>query len=816
MNISNMKLSHRFIALLVMLVISFAIYGTLSFRTLNNLKVNGPVYQRIVQGKDLIADILPPPEYIIESYLVSLQAMAAAPSERKPLIENLKTLKNDYDTRHTFWAKENLDDTLRDQLLNSADKPAQEFYRIAFGQFIPALEKDDKAAAAAALEAMKPHYELHRVAINKLVELATKRNELDEANAKAEIVTSTWIMLAILIGVVGMVALFLLRIARGLIKQLGGEPEYAVDVMRKISGGDLDVNVATKDGDESSMLYATQEMVGKLKQVIEGQKKLVEAANRGNFDARITLAGLQGFQKEMGEGLNQLVTTTGEGITDVVRVMGALAAGDLSKTIDKSYEGAFGELKKFTNDTVDKLSQVIRGQQRVVEAANRGNFDVKVELTGLQGFQEEMGASLNQLVTTTGDSIADVVRVMGAVSEGDLTKTIDKPYDGAFGDLKKFTNTTVDRLSQVIEGQKRIVGAANRGNFDEEVDLTGLRGFQKDMGAVLNQLVRTTGDSIADVVRVMGAVSEGDLTKTIDKDYEGAFGQLKTYTNETVAKLSNVVIEVNSAVEALSSASGQVSDTAQSLSQSATEQASGVERTSASVEQMSASVAQNFENARVTDGMAIKSATEAVEGGEAVTQTAAAMRQIAAKIGIIDDIAYQTNLLALNAAIEAARAGEQGKGFAVVAAEVRKLAERSQVAAKEIGELAVGSVTVSDKAGKLLTEMIPSIRKTSDLVQEITAASEEQTSGLTEISTAMSQLNQATQQNASASQELAATAEEMSGQAEQLKGLMEFFTVPDSSGGRSTRSNSVPKLAVSKSKRVAPAALTDESHFKKF
>ena len=168
-------------------------------------------------------------------------------------------------------------------------------------------------------------------------------------------------------------------------------------------------------------------------------------------------------------------------------------------------------------------------------------------------------------------------------------------------------------------------------------------------------------------------------------------------------------------------------------------------------------------------------------------QTVAAMKQIAKKIGIIDDIAYQTNLLALNAAIEAARAGEHGKGFAVVAGEVRKLAERSQVAAQEIGEMAGSSVAVAEKAGKLLDEMVPAIQKTSDLVQEIAAASQEQSSSVGQINTAMTQLNQITQQNASSSEELAATSEEMSGQAEHLQQLIGFFKV-DGSDGQFARS----------------------------
>ena len=281
--------------------------------------------------------------------------------------------------------------------------------------------------------------------------------------------------------------------------------------------------------------------------------------------------------------------------------------------------------------------------------------------------------------------------------------------------------------------------------------------------------------SIAQVLRAANALAEGDLTTRVESNSKDETGQLLAAMQATVAKLYQIINEVRHASDHLASGAEEVSATAQSLSQGASEQAASVEETSASIEQMSASIEQNTENAKVTDGMAAKAASEAAEGGEAVKRTVEAMKSIAGKIGIIDDIAYQTNLLALNAAIEAARAGEHGKGFAVVAAEVRKLAERSQVAAQEIGELAGGSVEMAERAGKLLDEMVPSIRKTSDLVQEITAASEEQSTGVGQVNMAMNQLNQATQQNASASEELAATAEEMSGQAEQLQQLVSFF-----------------------------------------
>jgi len=364
---------------------------------------------------------------------------------------------------------------------------------------------------------------------------------------------------------------------------------------------------------------------------------------------------------------------------------------------------------------------------------------------------------------------------------------------------------------------------------DFTVDVAVRPGDTSSLLHTTREMVRSAGSSVDDVVRVMGAMAGGDLTQTITAPYAGSFGKMKDYVNETVARLSQVVTEVNGGAEALAGASEEVSATAQSLSQAASEQAAGVEETSASMEQMTASISQNTENAKITDGMATKAASEASEGGEAVKATVSAMKQIAQKIGIIDDIAYQTNLLALNAAIEAARAGEHGKGFAVVAAEVRKLAERSQVAAEEIANVASSSVELAEKAGQLLDTIVPNIRKTSDLVQEITAASEEQSAGVGQINSAVMQLSQTTQQNASSSEELAATAEEMSSQAEQLQETMSFFKLAGTAHGRAAASAiaGARRAPARKASRAAarPAApvfakadddAIDETHFARF
>lgn len=291
---------------------------------------------------------------------------------------------------------------------------------------------------------------------------------------------------------------------------------------------------------------------------------------------------------------------------------------------------------------------------------------------------------------------------------------------------------------------------------------------------ITRSLLKQLGGEPNYTADVIYRIAQGDLSVQVHTQANDQSSILFAI-RKMVTRLSDIIGDVRSTADSLSSASEELSATAQSLSQSATEQAASIEETSASMEEITASISQNNDNAKVTDSIASKSAQEAGQGGSAVRNTVDAMHKIAQKISVIDDIAYQTNLLALNAAIEAGRAGEHGRGFAVVASEVRKLAGRSQAAAKEIGELAGGSVKLAESAGQLLEAIVPAIRKTADLVQEISAASDEQATGANQITTAISQISIATQQNSSSAEELYSTAEELTSQALQLQQMMEFF-----------------------------------------
>lgn len=330
-------------------------------------------------------------------------------------------------------------------------------------------------------------------------------------------------------------------------------------------------------------------------------------------------------------------------------------------------------------------------------------------------------------------------------------------------------------------------------------------------------LSRSISQPIAACARYARVMASGDLSRPIRAQFlarSDEIGELATAFRDMVDSLKRVVSGVQSATVNVAQGSEEISSTAQSMSQGSTEQAAGAEEVSSSVEEMDSTIRQNSDNATATEGIAIKAAKDAEEGSAAVTASVAAMTEIAEKISIIEEIARQTNLLALNAAIEAARAGESGKGFAVVASEVRKLAERSQTAAAEITGLSKTTVDMSQKAGKIIVAIVPDIRKTAELVQEIASASREQSSGVDQVGKAMVQLDTVIQQNASNSEEMAAMAEELSGQAQQLASAIGFFKLveEEQAGPKALpakASVASPKVAAAGKKTGLPALATE-------
>ena len=440
-----------------------------------------------------------------------------------------------------------------------------------------------------------------------------------------------------------------------------------------------------------------------------------------------------------------------------------------------------------------------------------------------------LGFSVSRMIA---NPIKECVRISNQLAEGDIGMKIEANRKDEAGDLLFAMGAMVSNLrgavrvaEQIAEGDvgmevtvlsdkdalgkaltamvsnlRGAVGVAEQiaeGDLGIEVKLLS----DKDaLGKALTAMV----SNLRGAAQVAEQIAGGDLTVKVrllsDKDVSGRS------LSSMVQKLREIVMDVKDSADNVASSSQQMSATAEQMSQGASEQAASSEEVSSSMEEMGANIKQNADNAIQTEKIAVKSSEAGKEGGKAVAETVLAMKEIAAKISIIEEIARQTNLLALNAAIEAARAGEHGRGFAVVASEVRKLAERSQSAAGEIGKLSTRSVAVAEKAGALLLEIVPDIQKTAELVQEISAACNEQSSGAEQVNNALQQLDHVIQQNASASEEMASTSEELTSQAERLQETIAFFKV-DSAGGANGK-----RIQAAEKRRAKTSYYTQTSH----
>jgi len=860
---ANMKIGVRLaigFAMTLVLLIVVAVIGVTRLAALNG-EINDMVkdkYPKTIDAIDIIramnqVALINRNLLLVNDPAETQKQLARQSDQRKIISENLdkldKTITSDEGKRLLGTMKDT-----RTKFVTELDK------------FLGMVQRGEREPALKLLYGeMRPVTESYLEAIRKLVDFqdALMIKAGKEADAMANSAENMLIVLSLVASLLAILAGWIIT------RSITGPTRKLMEGADKMAQGNFEfkLDIDTKD-EIGALAKSVQAMQAAVQTMIVDTNVLIKAAVDGQLETRADATKHQGDFRKIVDGVNTTLDAVIGPLNVTAKYVDDISKGVIPPVITTDYKGQYNVIKGNLNNMVKMMGDLLAQTDVIIKGAANGDLDKRANADMFVGGWNKLVLGVNETVTNIVNPLNVTADYVERISRGDMPPKITAAYSGDYNIIKNNLNNLIDATNQqtgaaqaiskgdltvavnvrsendmmakslieVIKAVNNLVADANLlskatvdGDLTVRADATKHLGDFRKVVAGLNDVMVAVNTPVEELRIVLGALEGGDLTQSMKKNYAGTWDELKSAMSNMQRKLVEVVTDVNGGAQALASASEEVSATAQSLSQAASEQAAGVEETSASIEQMTSSIAQNTENAKITDGMASKAAKDAADGGEAVKATVEAMKQIAKKIGIIDDIAAQTNLLALNAAIEAARAGEHGKGFAVVAAEVRKLAERSQIAAQEIGEVAGSSVELAEKAGKLLDEIVPNIRKTSDLVQEITAASTEQSSGVGQINSAVSQLNQTTQQNASSSEELAATSEEMSGQAEQLQQTMSFFKLDSTghgSGSFAVRKSSASSKKAAFAKVAAPKATPkvsagsgaelDESQFTKF
>jgi len=540
-----------------------------------------------------------------------------------------------------------------------------------------------------------------------------------------------------------------------------------VETANAIAGGDFSKEIHIRQQDEIGILAdAFRNMKGTIGRVMKEMDDLTRAVQEGRLDIRGNADAFEGDWRRLVIGLNNVIDAFAAPINMAAESIDRISKGDIPEKITEEYQGDFNEIRNNLNMLIDAMNETAR----IAECIAKGNLAIDV---AERSENDRLMKALNSMIRGLKAVAKEMNELIRSVRNGNLdTRGNADAFEGGWRELVIGVNSLIDAFAGPITVAAKSIDRISKGDFPEQIT-EEYKGDFNEIKNNINMLI----SNLEGTVRLAEKVARGDLSVEVNILSEKDTLGFRNNINTMIENLSRFAFDVQNAADLVSTGSEELSSGAAQVSQGTSQQAATMEQVSSSMEEMSSMVSLNADNALQTSAIAAKASEDVQDGGKEVGKTVQAMKSISDKIRIIEEIARQTNMLALNAAIEAARASEHGKGFAVVAAEVRKLAERTQKAAKEINALSVSNIEIAERAGRLFEEIVPGIQKTAELIQEISASSNEQSSGIRDVSNAIQQLDQVIQENAASAQEMAATSQNFSSQAEYLLKSASFFKI---------------------------------------
>lgn len=848
----NMKLRTQMVMVIMLLVIAMGSAITFGNYQLSKVMVGGEAFDNLNAHKDLAADILPPPAYLLEAWQVSLEMAAMNDEPIQPLIDKGEVLSKAFVERAKYWP------SVHPELAETINKilPSGEtFIQVRDNEYIPAIRSGDISRIKPALANLKRAYEAHREVIDAAVAANEKQYQIVATQLiPAEVKHDRMATLAIIILSVGLVLMAILAVTANVRRQLGGEAQDVLLAAQKIANGVFDSKDSSLKNNNVSVISALNMAVEVLNNLDREMMQMAEHHKLGNLQAEIDVSHFKGEFRHMAEDINNMVHQHIETIMDVCDELETISKGDFSHAVTKT-NNLPGDLAVVSNSLAtlrNGVSILIADMNEMAIEHDKGNTDVRLEPTKYLGDFGKVANGVNEMVGAHLQEKDEMMALMREVGDGNF-KVAVRQYPGKKAEINKQMERITGKLSGLVDSVKWVTAEHEKGDIEASLMEDAFKGGFNELAASVNHIVSGQVELTQKAMSCVKAFGEGDFNaplerfpgkkafinetieqvrsnlKALNEDaqmlaeaardgritvradaakHPGDYRKIVEGVNETLEMIVGPIVRVKAASTAINSAAKEIAQGNADLSQRTEAQAKSLEKTASRMDELAGTVKQNADNAEQANQLALVASSNAVKGGGAVGEVVTTMsaindsaRKIEDIISVIDGIAFQTNILALNAAVEAARAGEQGRGFAVVAAEVRNLAQRSSSAAKEIKELITDSVSKTtdgtkqvEAAGNTMQEIVQSVKRVSDIIAEIASASGEQSVGIAQINNAIMEMDDVTQQNTALVEEAAAAAESLMEQAGELMSTVNVFDIDNHKQALGTKATNV-KLA---------------------